>query len=157
MIKILARDSDNQAQTIVFWNCVRAASLVVGQTYVLSVHSTACLKAPKAAKPAVGGTASSVRHFACYGSLLMHFSAVGDFTLAKAPETDSIKEIKAHEATISVGAALAAPRGSNALLLDVSGNILSCFGRRDKGGKPFCELVLSGGGKHMRVSCNHAH
>jgi hypothetical protein len=156
MIKVLARDSDNQAQTIVFWNCIRATALVVGQTYILSVLSTACLKVPKAAKPATGAAGSPARHFACYGPLSVHFSAVSDFILAKATDGESIKEVAAHEATVSVADALAAPRGSKALLLDVSGIVLSCFGRRDKEGKPFSELVLTGGGKRMRVSALYA-
>ncbi len=161
MLKLLVRDGTGSPQCLQFWSSLRTEGIDVGCTYLLSVFSTACIKhaglpkKPSAAsiRAAAGGTGGQDgRSFASYGAFDVNFSSVSEFSFVKASETDAIALIAPHEAVKVPTAALSAPVGAAPSLLDVIGVITSCFGRRDKYGRPFCELSLLGGVHSMRVS-----
>jgi hypothetical protein len=164
MLKLLVRDASGSPQCLQFWSSLRVDGIDVGCTYLLSVFSTACIKhagSPK--KPAATGmrgagggavAGQDTRSFASYGAFDVNFGSVSEFSFVKAGEVDTIALIAPHEGVKLPTAALSAPVGAAPSLLDVIGVITSCFGRRDKYGRPFCKLSLLGGVHSMRVSAS---
>jgi hypothetical protein len=152
MVKLLVRDGIFTPQCIVFWGCLQPDSVQVGSTYYLSVFSTAAVKSAGLPKKKVAG--SDQKHFASYGAVAISFSTSAEFALLKGTECDLLQEVPPHEATISPSAALLSPVGFASVLLDVTGIVKMCVGRRDRSGHPMCEVALHDGVSSIRV-CRH--
>ena len=150
MVKALVRDARGTAQCLVFWSSIRKEAVVAGNTYVLSVHSTACIKLIGLPKKSA---APDARYFASYGAFNMNFGSVSDFWWTAADATESLGLISASDAAMLPTAALATPIGITASLLDITGTVMSCYGRRDTttAQRPYLELVLVSGAHHIRV------
>jgi hypothetical protein len=148
MIKVLVRDDMGTPQCLVFWRCLRAEAVVIGSTYMLSIVSSAAVKESgvpkKNAKP-------DTKYYASYGSFEVTFNSVAEFVLLKGLPVDNLREIAPHEATISPSLAMRVPIGVASVLVDVTGLVLSCFGRKDKTKASFCDVVLADAGNMIRV------
>jgi hypothetical protein len=149
LLKLSVRDASYTSQCLVFWNCLKRDDVQIGSTYRLTVLSTAVVKAGGLAKKKA---ASDAKHYASYGDFVISFGTPAEFIWQLAPSTDSLPEVPAHVGCITPTDALLSPVGVAAVLLDVTGAVLSSLGRRDAQGRPYCEATLFDKERTIRVT-----
>ncbi len=152
LLKLNVRDASFTPQCLVFWNCLRREDVVVGQTYRLTVLSTAVVKAGGLAKKKA---TKDTKHYASYGTVDMSFGSSTEFMWQVAAPADAVPDVPAHIGTVSPSVAMTSPLGVTAVLLDVTGIIAASVGRRDAQERPFCEFTLQDSDVTLRVRLRH--
>ncbi len=127
---------------------MRREDVVVGQTYRLTVLSTAVVKAGGLAKKKA---TKETKHYASYGTFDMSFGSSTEFMWQVAASADALPDVPAHVGTVLPSVAMLSPLGVTAVLLDVTGIVAASFGRRDAQERPFCELSLQDAEATLRV------